>query len=86
MICSKITVRLAAKDGAVSSYSTLIEAAWSGSKPRFTSSTLIKLRISSLAFTSRTHARATSDTTKAVRTHSCLRPRPAPAPESFSPA
>ena len=48
-------------------------AARAGSKPIFTSSTLTRLRISRPAPTSSTHAKAISDTTRALRTQ--LRPR-----------
>ena len=48
--------------------STRSTATRSGWKPRFTSSTRAKLRISSPAVTSRMHASATSETTSARRT------------------
>ena len=64
--------------------STRIVAARAGSKPIFTSSTLIRLRISRPAPTSSTQAKATSDTTRALRTQ--VRPRPSVDPRlaSFS--
>src|ERR1035441_9082486 len=54
--------------------SIFMAATWAGSKPRSTSSMRTKLRSSSPAPTSSTHASATSETTSVPRRRSCRQP------------